>query len=35
SKAQAEKKAYDEYSIFDTTQKINSDFDKAIKKLKK
>lgn len=30
----AENKAYGEYVVFNKTQKINSDFDKAIKQLK-
>jgi len=35
SKLQAEKKAIKEYDTFNKTQKIISDFDKEIKKLKK
>ena len=35
SKKQAEKKAYSEYDKFNTTQKIESDFDKMVKGLKK
>lgn len=35
SKIQADKKAIEEYEIFNKTQKIISDFDKEIKKLKK
>ena len=35
SKIQAQQKAYKEYEVFNKTQKINSDFDKAIKKLNK
>ena len=35
SKIQAEKKAFEEYQKFNKTQKINSDFDDEIKKLKK
>lgn len=35
SKIQAKQKAYEEYTEFNKTQKINSDFDKAIKKLNK
>ena len=35
SKSQAEQKAYEEYERFNKTQKIESDFDKEIKKLKK
>ncbi len=35
SKAEAEQKAYIEYEKFNKTQKIESDFDKQIKKLKK
>lgn len=35
SKIQADKKAVEEYEIFNKTQKIISDFDKEIKKLKK
>lgn len=35
SKLQAAEKAYEEYSVFNKTQNINSDFDKAIKQLKK
>lgn len=35
SKKQAEKKAFSEYSKFNKTQKIESDFDKMIKDLKK
>ena len=35
SKIQADKKALNEYEIFNKTQKIISDFDKEIKKLKK
>ncbi len=34
SKQQADKKAYIEYDKFNKTQKINSDFDKVIKKIK-
>ena len=30
---QADEKAFAEYEIFNKTQKINSDFDKMIKKL--
>ena len=33
SKTQAEKKAFEEYDAFNKTQKIESDFDKVIKKL--
>ncbi|WP_443741571.1 virulence RhuM family protein [Treponema berlinense] len=32
---QAKKKAFDEYDIFNKTQKINSDFEKSLKKLEK
>ena len=32
-KEQADKKAESEYDVFNKTQKINSDFDKEIKKL--
>lgn len=32
SKKQADKKAYVEYDKFNKTQKINSDFDKLLKK---
>jgi hypothetical protein len=32
-KAQADKKAENEYDLFNKTQKINSDFDKEIKRL--
>jgi len=35
SKQQADQKAEIEYEVFNKTQKINSDFDKEIKKLKK
>lgn len=35
SKIQADKKAIEEYEVFNKTQKIISDFDKEIKKLKK
>lgn len=35
SKIQADKKAVEEYEVFNKTQKIISDFDKEIKKLKK
>ena len=35
SKSQADKKAIDEYRIFNRTQKIESDFDRAIKELGK
>ncbi|MCT4552569.1 MAG: virulence RhuM family protein [Alphaproteobacteria bacterium] len=35
SKKQAENKAFSEYEEFNKTQKINSDFDKIIKKIKK
>ena len=35
SKSRAEEKAYKEYEAFKATQKIESDFDKAIKSLKK
>ena len=34
SKVQAEKKAFEEYQVFNKTQKIDSDFDKEISKLK-
>ena len=34
-KDQADKKAEQEYDVFNKTQKINSDFDKEIKNLKK
>ncbi len=34
SKIQADKKAIIEYEVFNKTQKIISDFDKEIKKLK-
>ena len=34
SKEQADKKAEIEYEMFNKTQKINSDFDKEIKKMK-
>lgn len=34
SHSMAENKAYDEYEVFNKTQKINSDFDKMIKALK-
>lgn len=34
AKEQADKKAAQEYDVFNKTQKINSDFDKEIKKLK-
>ena len=34
SKAQAEQKAFLEYDKFNKTQKLESDFDKQIKKLK-
>jgi hypothetical protein len=34
SKSQAEQKAKNEYDIFNKTQKINSDFEKEIRKLK-
>ena len=34
SKLQADKKAIQEYDVFNKTQKIISDFDKEIKKLK-
>ena len=34
SKTQAEKKAFEEYETFNKTQKIESDFDKVVKKLK-
>jgi hypothetical protein len=33
SKAEADKKARDEYDVFNKTQQITSDFDKEIKKL--
>lgn len=33
SAAQAKKKAQTEYNEFNKTQKINSDFDKAVKKM--
>ena len=35
SKIQADKKAIQEYDVFNKTQKIISDFDREIKKLKK
>ena len=35
SKKQAESKAFEEYTKFNKTQKIESDFDKMVKKLKK
>jgi hypothetical protein len=34
SAKQAEEKVHNEYDIFNKTQKIESDFDKAVKKLK-
>jgi hypothetical protein len=34
SKKQAEKKAFIAYDVFNKTQKIESDFDKMVKKLK-
>lgn len=33
SRNQADKKAFDEYDIFNRTQKIDSDFDKFIRKI--
>lgn len=33
-KTQAERKAFKEYETFNKTQKIESDFDKVVKKLK-
>ena len=35
SKKQAENKAYSEYDKFNKTQKIESDFDKMVNRLKK
>lgn len=35
SRNQADEKAFGEYEIFNRTQKIDSDFDKAIRKMKK
>ena len=35
SKKQAENKAYSEYDKFNKTQKIESDFDKMVKEIKK
>ena len=35
SRNQADKKAFSEYEIFNKTQKIDSDFDKMIRKLEK
>ena len=32
---QADEKAFEEYEIFNRTQKIDSDFDKVIRKIKK
>jgi len=33
SQAQAQQKAFAEYDVFNRTQRINSDFDKQIKRL--
>ena len=35
SRDQADEKAFGEYEIFNRTQKIDSDFDKVIRKIKK